>query len=157
LYYNHKPSHFFHKYKFTNHNPLYAFGYGLSYTSFKFSEPRIDENNINGDGTFKVNVDVTNTGKVKGDEIVQLYIRDDYSSVTRPVKELKAYKRITLVPNETSTIEFELSTQDLAFFNADMEWGVEKGSFTIMVGNSSRNEDLKNVKLNVNTNKLLKY
>ena len=157
LYYNHKPSHFFHKYKFTNHNPLYAFGYGLSYTSFKFSEPRIDKNNIDGDGTFKVNVDVTNTGNVEGDEVVQLYIRDDYSSVTRPVKELKAYKRITLVPNETSTIEFELSTQDLAFFNADMEWGVEKGSFTIMVGNSSRNEDLKNVKLNVNTNKLLKY
>ncbi len=157
LYYNHKPSHFFHKYKFTNHKPLYAFGYGLSYTSFNFSEPRINKNNIDGDDTFKVSVDITNTGKIKGDEIVQLYIRDDYSSVTRPVKELKAYKRITLVPNETSTVEFELSTQDLAFFNAEMEWGIEKGSFTIMVGNSSRKEDLKTVKLNVNNTKLLKY
>ena len=157
LYYNHKPSHFFHKHKFIDHKPLYAFGYGLSYTSFDFSNLKISDESINADSRFTVSVDVTNTGKVTGDEVVQLYIRDDYSSVTRPVKELKAYKKITLTPGETKTVTLNLTTQDLAFFNAKMEWGVEKGSFSIMVGNSSRDEDLKTVKLNVNATKLLKY
>jgi beta-glucosidase len=157
LYYNHKPSHFFHKYKFTDYTPLYSFGYGLSYTSFKLTNLEISKESISPDENFTVKVNVKNTGKITGQEVVQLYIRDNYSSVTRPVKELKAYKKIKLNPNTDEIVEFELTAQDLAFYNAEMQWGVEKGDFTIMIGNSSRDEDLQKVNLHVNTTKLLKY
>ncbi|AZQ64844.1 beta-glucosidase [Flammeovirga pectinis] len=155
LYYNHKPSHYFHKYKFTNKDPLYAFGYGLSYTKYTTDNIAVNKTSIKGDGTFTVSCDVSNIGKVDGEETVQVYIRDDYSSVTRPVKELKAYRKINLNAGETKSVTFDLSTQDLAFFNQEMEWGVEKGMFTIMVGSSSRDKDLKSVKLEVSETKKL--
>ncbi|MCK5788652.1 MAG: glycoside hydrolase family 3 C-terminal domain-containing protein, partial [Chlamydiia bacterium] len=85
LYYNHKPSHFFHKYKFTDYTPLYSFGYGLSYTSFEFSNLKISKESISSDETFTVSVSLKNTGEITGQEVIQLYIRDNYSSVTRPV------------------------------------------------------------------------
>ncbi|MCK5788344.1 MAG: glycoside hydrolase family 3 C-terminal domain-containing protein, partial [Chlamydiia bacterium] len=157
LYYNHKPSHFFHKYKFSDHTPLYSFGYGLSYTSFEFTDLKISKESISPDETFTVSASVKNTGEITGQEVVQLYIRDNYSSVTRPVKELKAYRKVSLDQNETQTIKFELTSQDLAFYNTEMQWGVEKGDFTIMVGNSSRDEDLQKINLHVNATKLLKY
>ncbi len=157
MYYNHKPSTYFHKYKFTPTTPLYHFGYGLSYTNFKFSNLKVENDRIEAEDNFIVSVEVENTGKLIGDEIVQVYIRDNYSSVTRPVKELKSYKRITLKPGGNKIIKFEMTTQDLAFYNKNMEWGVEKGDFTIMVGNSSRDEDLTKVNLYVNDTKILKY
>ncbi|OHX64073.1 glycoside hydrolase family 3 N-terminal domain-containing protein [Flammeovirga pacifica] len=155
LYYNHKPSHYFHKYKFTNKNPLYAFGYGLSYTKFKTTNVAVDKASIKGNGTFTVSCDVENIGKVEGEEIVQVYIRDDYSSVTRPVKELKAYAKVALKAGEKKSISFELTTQDLAFFDQSMDWIVEKGTFTIMVGSSSRDKDLSKVALEVSETKKL--
>ncbi|ANQ52493.1 beta-glucosidase [Flammeovirga sp. MY04] len=155
LYYNHKPSHYFHKYKFTNKNPLYAFGFGLSYTKFKTSNVAINKTSIKGDGTFTVTADVQNIGKVEGEEIVQVYIRDDYSSVTRPVKELKAYAKVTLKAGEKKSVSFDLTTQDLAFFNQSMDWVVEKGTFTIMVGSSSMDKDLTKLSLEVSETKKL--
>ncbi len=157
LYYNHKPSHFFHKYKFSDYNPLYSFGYGLSYTTFKFDNLKINKDTISTDENFVVSIDLTNTGKISGQEVVQLYIRDNYSSVTRPVKELKAYKKVSLSPGESQTIEFELTPQELAFYNTEMQWGVEKGDFTIMVGSSSRDKDLQKINLYVNETKPLKH
>ncbi|WP_281614440.1 glycoside hydrolase family 3 N-terminal domain-containing protein [Flammeovirga sp. SubArs3] len=155
LYYNHKPSHYFHKYKFTDKNPLYSFGFGLSYTEFKTSNVAIDKSTIKGDESFTVSCDVQNIGKRDGDEIVQVYIRDNYSSVTRPIKELKAYKKVSLAAGEKKSISFELNTQDLAFFDQEMQWIVEKGDFTIMVGSSSRDKDLTKVKLEVSETKKL--
>ncbi|WP_216595903.1 glycoside hydrolase family 3 N-terminal domain-containing protein [Flammeovirga sp. OC4] len=155
LYYNHKPSHYFHKYKFTNKDPLYAFGFGLSYTKYEIRNVALDKSKIKGDDTFTVTCNVKNVGKEDGEETVQVYIRDDYSSVTRPVKELKAYKKVALKAGESKSLSFELTTQDLAFFDQNMEWGVEKGAFTIMVGNSSRDKDLKKVKLEVSETKKL--
>jgi beta-glucosidase len=118
--------------------PLFPFGYGLSYTTFKYATPRLDPDNIGPEGSTKVSVDVTNTGKVRGDEVVQLYIRDEVSSVTRPVKELRGFRRISLQPGETKTVEFPLGFAELSFLNRDMHRVVEPGAFKIMVGGNSR-------------------
>ena len=96
-----------------------------------------------------VRVDVTNTGPVAGDEVVQMYIRDKVSSVTRPVKELKGFKRITLEPGQTETVTLEIVPEHLAFYNIDMKYVVEPGEFEIMIGNSSRDEDLQKIVLRV--------
>lgn len=150
--YNHKPSAYKHKYHGTPKTPLHPFGFGLSYTKFDFSEPSLSSSISSLDSNVKLSVEVTNSGKIKGDEVVQLYIRDDFSSVTRPVKELKDYKRITLEPGESTTVSFSISPEKLAFYNADFEYIVEEGDFTIMVGNSSADKDLKTVKLKINKN-----
>jgi beta-glucosidase len=118
--------------------PLFPFGYGLSYTTFKYATPRLDPDNIGPEGSTKVSVDVTNSGKVRGDEVVQLYIRDEVSSVTRPVKELRGFRRISLEPGETKTVEFPLGFAELSFLNRDMHRVVEPGAFKIMVGGNSR-------------------
>jgi beta-glucosidase len=97
-----------------------------------------------------VKVEVTNTGKTEGDEIVQLYIRDKVSSVTRPVKELRGFRRISLKPTETKTVTFELTPEQLAFHDINMKFVVEPGDFEVMVGNSSRDEDLLKTTLTVN-------
>jgi beta-glucosidase len=94
-------------------------------------------------------VQVENAGALRGDEVVQMYIRDKISSVTRPVKELKGFKRITLDPGQTETVTFEITPEHLAFYNIDMEYVVEPGEFEIMVGNSSRDIDLQKVILRV--------
>jgi len=96
-----------------------------------------------------VQVDVTNTGRVTGDEVVQMYIRDCVSSVTRPVKEFKGFQRITLKPGETQTVCLDITPEHLAFYNIDMDYVVEPGEFKIMIGNSSRDEDLQHVILTV--------
>jgi beta-glucosidase len=97
-----------------------------------------------------VKVEVTNSGKIAGDEIVQLYIRDKVSSVTRPVKELRGFRRISLKPTETKTVTFEITPDHLKFHDLNMKYVVEPGDFVIMVGNSSRDEDLLKATLTVN-------
>jgi beta-glucosidase len=120
--------------------PLYPFGFGLSYTQFRLSNLQLSERRIRPDGTVTVSVQVTNTGKRVGDEVVQLYIRDTAASMTRPVKELKGFERITLRPGEERRVEFTLSPQLLGFYNRDMRFVVEPGEFKVMVGNSSADD-----------------
>lgn len=153
--YNHKPSNFFHKYAFEKNKPLYPFGYGLSYTKYAYSNVKLDKPTIKGNETATLTVDLANIGKVDGDEIVQLYIRDNVSSVTRPVKELKAYKRVSVKAGEKTTISFEIKMSDLAFYNRKMDYVVESGEFTIMVGGSSADKDLKKVTLTVAEDKAM--
>ena len=142
MYYSLKPSAQLNEYISMDNLPLYHFGYGLSYTTFKLDNLKISKAKIRKNESVKVKVDVTNAGKYAGDEVVQLYIRDKVSSVTRPVKELRGFKRISLKPKETKTVTLEINPEHLAFHNIDMKFVVEPGEFEIMVGNSSRNEDL---------------
>jgi beta-glucosidase len=127
--------------------PLFPFGWGLSYSTFKYANVRATPDSIGPQGQTTISVDITNSGAVRGDEVVQLYIRDDVSSVTRPVKELRGFRRITLNPGETKSVEFTLGPEELSFLNRDMHRVVEPGTFTVMVGGNSI--DLTNIKLNV--------
>lgn len=149
MYYNHKPSAQFADYISQDKQPLFHFGFGLSYTTFKYGELRLKKEKINVGESTLVTVNVTNTGKKRGDEIVQMYIRDKVSSVTRPVKELKGFQRINLEPGETKSVTLEITPEKLAFHNIDFEYVVEPGEFEIMIGSSSRDEDLKKIILNV--------
>jgi beta-glucosidase len=136
IYYNRKPT-AKRGYLFANKDPLFPFGYGLSYTTFAYSKPNVSTAQIGPAGQTKVSVMVTNTGKLAGDEIVQLYIRDLVSSVTRPVMELKDFKRISLSPGESKTVEFVITPDKLSFFDLNMNRTVEPGWFDVMVGTSS--------------------
>jgi beta-glucosidase len=147
-FYNHKPS-ARRGYLFDDVSPLYAFGYGLSYTTFAIENPRLAAKTIARDGSTQLFVDVTNTGKREGAEVVQMYIRDLVSSVTRPVKELKGFRKVRLKPGETTTVALEITPDLLSFYDLNMDYLVEPGDFEIMVGNSSRNEDLTKVILTV--------
>ena len=140
--YNHKPSQYFHPYAVTPSTPLYPFGYGLSYNEYEYSDLSIDKKEISADGFLKVSVKVRNAGVMAGDEIVQLYIRDRFSQVTRPVKELKDFARISLEPGETKTVEFTVTPDKLRFLDKDLKPVVEPGEFILMVGPSSADEDL---------------
>jgi beta-glucosidase len=142
MFYNFKPSAQMNEYLSQDNLPLYNFGFGLSYSKFRIDNLKLEKVKIKKNGSTKVKVDVTNTGKFTGDEIVQLYIRDKVSSVTRPVKELKGFKRVSLKPKETKTVTLEITPEQLAFHNIDMKYVVEPGEFEIMIGNSSRDEDL---------------
>jgi len=122
-----------------NIDPLFPFGYGLSYTTFTYENLTIDKHEIRGDDIFTVSVDITNTGKIKGKEVVQLYIQDVQSSEERPLKELKGFKKINLNSGQMKIIVFELNKDDLSFFNPiENSWVVEKGIFKILIGSSSR-------------------
>jgi len=147
-YYNHKPS-ARRGYLFDDVTPLYPFGFGLSYTSFTISEPRLKKKSIRRGDSTSVSVDVTNTGQMRGDEVIQMYIRDKISSVTRPMKELKGFARVTLEPEETKTVTLAIMPDHLAFYDINMKWTVEPGEFEIMVGNSSRDADLQKAILKV--------
>ncbi|KQM88397.1 glycoside hydrolase [Sphingomonas sp. Leaf23] len=136
IFYNHKPTSR-RGYLFDSTAPLYPFGYGLSYTSFTVGAPRLAKTTIGRDETVRVSVDVANTGRRAGDEVVQLYVRDDEATVTRPVLELKHFQRVTLQPGERRTVTFDVKPSDLAFWNVDMHRVVEPGTFTISAGNSS--------------------
>lgn len=135
-YYNHKPSRN-RSYIFTTREPLFPFGHGLSYTSFKFENLHVEPATILPGGTAEVTVDVTNTGDREGDEVPQLYIHQRVSSVTRPVLALKGFQRIHLKPSEKTSVTFTLTPFDLSIFNNEMERVVEPGTFDIMVGPSS--------------------
>jgi beta-glucosidase len=134
--YNHKPT-ARRGYLFTNKAPLFPFGYGLSYTTFEYSNLKIDPARIGPGGRAEASVTITNKGKLAGDEVVQLYIRDLVSSVTRPVMELKDFKRIALAPGERKTVNFVITPDKLSFLDLNMNRTVEPGWFDIMVGTSS--------------------
>ena len=148
--YNHKPSAYFHKYADEKKTPLYPFGYGLSYTNYKYSTPLLSDNTLTKENTILVTTEIKNTGEVDGEEVAQLYIRDNVSSVTRPVKELKGYQRVFLKAGETKTVEFTLGAESFAFYDINMNYVVEPGTFTIMTGSSSNKKDLKKTILTIN-------
>jgi beta-glucosidase len=148
MFYNHKHSMYFRDYAMQTNKPLYSFGFGLSYTKFDISTPKLNSSKFN-EGILSVSVNIKNIGEVPGDEIVQLYISDKYSSVTRPVKQLKAFQRVSLKPGESKDIVFQLNKSDFAYYDSEMNYVVEGGDFNILVGNSSRDEDLKDTNFNV--------
>jgi beta-glucosidase len=147
--YNHKPMHFFHKYKDEPCEPLWEFGRGLSYTNFVYQNLRVTNPEIAEGEAVKLSVEVENKGSVDGDEIVQLYIRDNFSSLTRPVKELADYKRVSLDAGGRKTVEFEIPYHRLGFYNREMKYVVEPGTFTLMVGGSSNDKALLTTGINV--------
>ena len=147
-FYNYKPS-ARRGYLWDDVSPLYAFGYGLSYTTFSIGNPFLTRKKIRRDGSARILVDVTNTGHREGTEVVQLYIRDLVSSVTRPVKELKGFRKVWLQPGETTTIALDITPALLSFYDINMNYVVEPGDFELMVGNSSRDADLKKIILHV--------
>lgn len=124
-------------YLFMENGPLYPFGHGLSYTSFDYSNARVSAPTLTVPGMITASVKVTNTGSMAGKEVVQLYLTDEIGSVTRPAKELKAFKKILLQPGETKTVSFKITPEMLAFTRLDMTKGVETGDYTILLGTSS--------------------
>jgi beta-glucosidase len=142
VYYAHKPSgarsQLWGDYVDASTSPAFEFGYGLSYTTFKFSNLEIKPNLVPLTGKISIRCTIENTGHRAGEEVVQLYINDVVASITRPVKELKGFKRIALKPAETRTVEFELRSETLGFYDKDMKFIVEPGMFKVMVGRSSK-------------------
>ena len=136
MFYNEKPS--AHRgYAFDSKEPLFPFGFGLSYTTFEIGTPRLSASQIGVDGSVDVTVDVRNTGSREGDEVVQLYIQDKVSSVTRPVRELKGFRRVTLAPGASTTVTFKLGREALGMWDQDMKFVVEPGEFEISAGPNS--------------------
>lgn len=121
-----------------SNDPVYPFGYGLSYTTFNYSDITLDKTEFTDGGSINVSVDVSNTGSRDGSEVVQLYIRDLVGSITRPVKELKAFEKVFLKAGETKTVTFSLTTKDLSFYKGDLSFGYEPGQFQVFVGGNSR-------------------
>lgn len=140
--YNHKPSQYFHPYAVKPSTPLWPFGYGLSYTTYKYDDLKLSAKEVSQNQNVEVSVKVTNTGQRDGVEIVQLYIRDKYSSVTRPVKELKDFARVALKAGESKVVTFTITPDKLAFYDKKMKWIVEPGEFVVMAGASSADESL---------------
>lgn len=147
--YNHKASQYSRKFALTTTGPLYHFGYGLSYTTFEYGNPVLSKDTIHTNEAVTVSFELANIGFCQGTEIAQLYIQDEYGTVTRPVKELKGFQRITLNPGEKQRVSFLITPDKLAFFTSRKKYEVEPGSFKIMVGASSREQDLKTVSLMV--------
>lgn len=121
-----------------DNEPLYPFGYGLSYTTFRYGKPSLSSSTLTENSKIQVSVDITNTGDYDADEIAQLYIRDLVGSVSRPVKELKGFERISLKKGETKTVTFTLTPDDLKFYNQELEYKYEPGEFEVMVGPNSK-------------------
>ena len=139
MYYSIKPSGRGYDYVENDGSPLYPFGYGLSYTSFEYSDFQMAEKLGKGE-SLKISVNVTNTGTMEGDEVVQVYSHDELATVARPLKELVAFKRVTLAPGETKTVEVEVPYRRFAMWDKDMEFRVEEGWFEVWLG---RNADVK--------------
>jgi beta-glucosidase len=124
-------------------DPLYPFGYGLSYTQFGYSDLKIDPESVSSEDCVRIQATIKNLGDRAGDEVVQLYIRDVESSVPRPVKKLEGFSRISLQPDETRTVEFSVPSKQLAFWDVDRDtWVVDPGEFEVMVGRSSEDIEL---------------
>ena len=149
IYYNHPNGSAWHQGEsigFVNyvdlpHTPRYCFGHGLSYTTFAYSDLKITEKEIGAQGSVQIETTVCNTGECEGDEVVQLYLIDRYASMTRPVKELAGFKRISLKAGEKKTVIFEVSASQMAFLDKDMRWKIEKGAIGVEIGSSS--EDIR--------------
>lgn len=149
IYYNHKNTgrplpegHWFEKFR-TNYidvsnEPLYPFGYGLSYTNFEYGDITLSKNSIQKNESLTASINVTNKGSREGQEVVQLYLRDVEGSITRPVKELKGFEKITLKPGETKTVTFKITPELLKFYNSDLDFVAEPGDFDIMIGTNSQ-------------------
>jgi beta-glucosidase len=150
IYYNHKNTgrpidagkgpwftKFLSNYMDVSNEPLYPFGYGLSYTTFKYSDLKLDKPKLSANSTLTVSVTLTNTGKYDGAEVAQLYVRDLVGSITRPVKELKGFQKVFLKAGESKTLTFKLTAADLAFYNSDLKFKSELGDFKVFVGTSS--------------------
>ena len=135
-FYNHKPSRN-RSYLFDSREPLFPFGYGLSYTQFRFENIRVEPKSIRPGASAKVSVDVTNTGDRAGDEVAQFYIHQRVASVTRPVKQLSGFKRVSLEPGQKATVDFVLTPEDLSLIDVNMNRVVEPGMFDLMVGANS--------------------
>jgi beta-glucosidase len=144
VFYNRKYTRF-KSYLFLDSKPLFPFGFGLSYTTFEYNNLKIANPVIKPDQDTEVSIEVTNTGDLTGDEIVQLYIRDMLSSVTRPIMELKDFERITLDPGETKTVKLSITPEKLQFYDINMERVVEPGEFEVMIGSSSQDIRLRSV------------
>jgi beta-glucosidase len=141
VYHYHKPSggrsQFSGNYVDLPSKPLYPFGFGLSYTTFEYSNLRLSKSKVDGKGTIEISCDVKNVGTVAGDEVVQSYVHDREATITRPVQELAGFCRIHLKPTETQTVSFHLAISQLAFYNLNMEFVVEPGNIDVIVGSSS--------------------
>lgn len=159
LFYNHKNtgrplqegkwfSKFRSNYLDVSNDPLYPFGFGLSYSNFTYSDVKLSSASLKGPQTLKASVTVTNSGKVTGKEVVQLYIRDIVGTSTRPVKELKGFQKIELKAGESREVTFNITPEDLKFYNYDLKYDWEAGDFTIMIGGNSRDVKSANVKWN---------
>lgn len=144
MFYNHKPS-AKRGYIFGDTSPQYPFGHGLSYTTFDYNDIEIDDSNAKANGHITVTFNLKNSGKLAGDEVVQFYIRDVFSSVSRPVMELKGFKRVSLNAGESKTITWDLPVNLLAFYNQAMDFVVEPGDIKIMVGSSSQDIRLEEI------------
>ena len=129
-----------------SNEPLYPFGYGLSYTSFNYSDVKVSSSSVKGNQKLTASITVTNTGNTTGKEVIQLYIRDVVGSITRPVKELKGFQKVELKAGESKTISFTITPEDLKFYNYDLKYDWEAGDFEIMIGSNSR--DVKMAKVN---------
>ena len=145
IYYNYKPSGRGYGYVNMSGEPMYEFGYGLSYTDFEYRDLKLSSSEINSDDSVKVSLQVKNIGKYKGDEVVQLYIHDKVASVTRPVKELKAFKRISLDTGETKKVIFDLTPESFKMWDRNLNYVVEPGEFDLMVGSSSKDIRVKDI------------
>jgi len=120
-----------------SNDPVYPFGYGLSYTTFSYSDCKLSSTSLKGNQTLTATVNVTNTGRYDGKEVVQLYIRDVVGSTTRPVKELKGFQKVAIKAGETKTVTFRITPEDLKFYNYDLKYDWEPGDFEIMIGTNS--------------------
>lgn len=147
-YYNHKPTgrpyngsyqtKFQSNYLDSPNEPLYPFGYGLSYASFALSDMKLSSNKMSGNGTLTASVKLSNNGKMAGEEVVQLYIADPVASISRPVRELKGFQKIMLKPGESKVVEFKITPELLKFYNNELKYDWEAGEFRIEIGNSAR-------------------
>jgi beta-glucosidase len=135
--YRRKPYSAPYTYMFSSHDAQFPFGFGLSYTTFAYANLRVERPKVAKTETVRVSIDLQNTGTRDGVEIAQLYLRDEVSSVTRPVMELRGFQRVALQAGESRTITFELTPDALAFYNRDLKRVIEPGAFTVMVGGSS--------------------
>ena len=157
LYYNHKMTgrpyqgvaldKYKSRYMDVSNDPLYPFGFGLSYTTFQYGKPELSTTNLALNGTLEVTVAVQNTGSYDGEEVAQLYIRDLVGSISRPVKELKGFQKVMLKKGESRTLTFRLTPEDLKFYNADLQFVAEPGDFQVFVGGNSRDVQMAEFKL----------
>ena len=139
MHYDHKQSELINANTWKNdfYNPQWDFGFGLSYTTFEYSNMQISSTTLLSDHQLTVSIDVTNTGEIKG-KVVQLYLRDHYASISPPLKKLKRFTKVSLDPNQKKTIEFTIDEKDLQFYGMDDSWIVEHGKFSLIINNQSK-------------------
>jgi beta-glucosidase len=156
IYYNHEPtgrpcdvgSKYNSRYRdIASCDPLYKFGFGLSYTTFSTSAPRLSAGSVSKNGSVKVSVDVTNTGTRKGDDVVQLYIHDPVASISQPVRRLRGFERVTLDPGKSTTVTFTLDRSDWGFYDNRGKFVTEAGQIDVYTGDSSATTDRKSLTL----------